>query len=123
RAVPRTQAVHDSRCRPMVGYRDPTDDQVSEPAFDDVGVVAQAATGKPSALHADPGIQQGDLCVGLAGAQDAPGHSGGPCAESARTCWTTISITTQTNSSSWDADLRSTECNSGSTDGSLRTAQ
>ena len=54
RAVPRTEAVHDPRRRPVVGRRDPAADQVREPAHHDVGVVAEAAAGQPVALHAHP---------------------------------------------------------------------
>ena len=40
---PELQAVHDPRRRPVVGHRDPADDQVPQPAPDDLGVVAEAA--------------------------------------------------------------------------------
>ena len=53
RALPRTEAVHDSRRGSLVGHRDPITHQVRQPAPDDIGVVAEAATGKPAALHAD----------------------------------------------------------------------
>jgi predicted TIM-barrel fold metal-dependent hydrolase len=38
-----------------VGYRDPDVDQVSEPAPDDLGVVTEAVTREPVALHAHGG--------------------------------------------------------------------
>src|SRR5204863_3821592 len=77
------QALHDPRRRPMVGHRDPADDQVPEPTTHDVGMVTQAASRQPAALHADSRIKQGDVRLGLAGAQDAPRRSRGPCAGSA----------------------------------------
>ena len=40
--LPRAEAVHDPRRRPVVGHRDPPDAEVPEPAADDLGVVAQA---------------------------------------------------------------------------------
>ena len=101
RAVPRAEAVHDPRRRPVVGHRDPADDQVPEPAPDDVGMVAEAAARKPAALHAHPRTRQGDLRLGLAGAAECaasyPRRSRWTCPP---TCWTTISTTTHTNSSS-----------------------
>ena len=87
RAIPRAQALHDPRRGPVVGHRDPIDDQVREPAPDDVSVVTEAAAGQPAALHADPRTGQGDLRVGLAGAQDASrgarGVGTGPAGRSA----------------------------------------
>ena len=38
RALPRAQAVHDARRRPVVGRRHPPDDQVREPSAHDLGV-------------------------------------------------------------------------------------
>ena len=84
RALPRAEAVHDPRRRPVVGHRDPADDQVPEPAVDDVGVVAEAAARKPAALHAHPRQEQGDLRLGLAGAADAARGARGAGAGPAR---------------------------------------
>jgi hypothetical protein len=72
RPISRTQAVHDPRRGPMVGHRNPLVDQIRQPAPDDVGVVAEAVAGKPSALYAHTRTQQGHLRLGLAGAQNAP---------------------------------------------------
>src|SRR5262249_14370249 len=77
RTLSRTKAVHDPRSRSVVGRRDPADAEVRQPAPDDVGVVAQAAAGKPAALHADARPEQGDLRVGLAGIAHAPGDPRG----------------------------------------------
>ena len=55
RALPRAQAVHDPRRRPLVGHGHPADAQVQEPAADDLGVVAQAPARVAAALHGDPG--------------------------------------------------------------------
>ena len=54
RALPRAEAVHDARCRPVVGHRHPADDQVPQPAAHDLGVVAQAPARVAAALHVDP---------------------------------------------------------------------
>ena len=51
---PELQAVHDPRRRPVVGHRDPADDQVREPAPDDIGLVTETPAGEPSSLHAHP---------------------------------------------------------------------
>ncbi len=82
--VSRTAAVHDPRRRSVVGRRDPVAAQVRQPAVDDVGVVAQAAAGKPAALHANAWPEQGDLRIGLAGVADASSDSRSSCAGPAR---------------------------------------
>ena len=101
RAVPRTEAVHDPRRRPMVGRRDPAADQVPEPAADDVGLVAEATARQPVALHAHPRARQGHLRLGLAGAATCAAWCPRRWRWTCRpTCSTTTSTTTRRSSSS-----------------------
>ena len=78
--LPRAQAVHDPRRRPVVGHRDPPDDQVPQPAADDLGVVAEAAPGVAAALHVDARQGPHPVRVRLSGAVDAalPRRGRGP---------------------------------------------
>ena len=57
--VPRAEARHDARRRPLVGHGDPPDDQVREPAADDLGVGAAAPARVAAALHADRAARTG----------------------------------------------------------------
>ena len=74
RPLPRAEAVHDPRRRPVVGHRHPADDQVPQPAPDDLGVVAEAPARVAAALHAHAGHRQGPVRVGLPGAVDGAMH-------------------------------------------------
>ena len=68
--LPRAEALHDPRRRPVVGHRDPADDQVPEPAADDLGVVAEAPAGVAAALHVDARQGPHHVRVRLPGAVD-----------------------------------------------------
>ena len=78
RPLPRAQAVHDPRRRPLVGHRDPADDQVPEPAAHDLGVVAQAPARVAAALHAHARQGPDPVRLGLPGAVDASAASARP---------------------------------------------
>ena len=69
RSLPRAQVVHDARRRPVVGHRHPADDQVRQPAPDDVGVVARISR---SLLHfmRRGGKNKVHVRLGLTGALD-----------------------------------------------------
>ena len=100
RSLSRAEAVHDPRRRSVVGHRDPPDDQIPEPAVDDVGLVAQAATRQPAALHAHPRQEQGDLRIRLAGAANAARGARGARAGSARRRAGQLSLQQRTANSS-----------------------
>ena len=74
---PQLKNYYAARCRPLVGDGHPLDDQVSQPLYDDLGVLAEVPAGVTAALYEHAGQAQDHVCFGPSGAEHGSLSRGG----------------------------------------------